>query len=106
MSDYDEQHDHEAERWDNRDKTKPPEPVSPLVAWERFFIHTDTADGRVVVRWETNDDRDWGVPTEHAVDEFDFVGDDALAKALKHCGKSRQGIGHKVYVYLDGEPVT
>jgi hypothetical protein len=74
------------------------------VAWERFSIQT-LNEKTVRVYWETNDDRDWGMPTEYASDTHTFTGEDALEKAKRHCGVSRQGIGHQVTVTLDGERI-
>lgn len=73
-------------------------------AYSKFNIVT-LAPTLVEVHWETNDDGDTGYPGTWASDTWTFSGEDALEKALRHTGKSRQGVGQRVFVTLDGEVI-
>lgn len=73
-------------------------------AYSKYVVVTHGPE-HVVVHWETNDDLDHGVPTEFAQDRYEYHGPDALEKALKHTGKSRQGVGQRVFVTLDGKEI-
>lgn len=55
---------------------------------------------------ETNDDGDTGYPGEFASWHHEYEGADALEKVKKTTGVSRQGIGHRVFVTLDGRPIN
>lgn len=59
-------------------------------------------DGKYELWTETNDDGDTGYPGEHATWCLEF---DNLDQVKRHTGVSRQGIGHRVFVYLDGDEI-
>lgn len=59
-------------------------------------------DGTYELWTETNDDEDSGYPGVHANWRLQFNNLDQLKR---HCGVSRQGIGHRVFVYLDGNEI-
>lgn len=69
-------------------------------AYTRYDI-TDLG-GMVEVWTETNDDEDTGYPGQHATWRLEYP---TVESALKHTGKSRQGVGHRVFVYLNGEKI-
>lgn len=73
-------------------------------AYTRYEIQTLDPE-TVVLYTETNDNLDYGYPTEFAKWSDTYTGPDALAKAKRHTGVSRQGVGHRVYVTLDGETI-
>ena len=79
-------------------------PFATDEAWTRYVVNT-LDDEHVEVYVSTNDDGDTGYPGTYADWRLDFTGTGALDKALKHTGKSRQGVGHRVVVTVDGEPV-
>jgi hypothetical protein len=70
-------------------------------AYTSYSIETAYSDG-VVVLAETNDDRDTGYPGVYATWQENYP---SVEAALKVTGKSRQGVGHRVFVYLDGEAI-
>lgn len=72
------------------------------IAWSMYDIITK-ADDVVEVFFGTNDDGDTGFPGKVANQLYQFYGSQALENAKKFTGKSRQGVGHRVYVTLDGE---
>lgn len=76
----------------------------PDFAYSRYDITINDAEW-VTVHFDTNDDEDTGYPGKRASDTYEYYGKNALELALKHCGKSRQGIGHRVYVTVDGKEV-
>lgn len=55
---------------------------------------------------ETNDDGDTGYPGEFAQWSDDYRGPDALEKIKKTTGVSRQGVGHRVFVTLEGREIN
>lgn len=69
-------------------------------AWTRIDIFGE--DGNVTVYHSTNDNLDLGYPSEYASWE---TYPKTIEQALKVSGKSRQGIGCKVDVYLNGEKI-
>lgn len=76
----------------------------PEYAYTKFSITTHSEDW-VTLSTETNDNFDYGYPTEFAQWIDEYRGENALEKCLKHTGKSRQGIGHRVFVTLDGKEI-
>lgn len=76
-------------------------------AWYRMEIEQQE-DGSVLVRHVTNDDLDQGYPSRWArwsTWYFDEPGKPALSQALKDTGRSRQGIGCIVHVFLNGQAI-
>lgn len=73
------------------------------VAWSTYDIYTDSGPDRegntVLVRSATNDDLDQGFPTQYASWDLWFKDREA---ALKHTGRTRLGVGHRVFVELNG----
>lgn len=76
----------------------------PYEAYTRYTITTHD-DEFVTLHSETNDDLDYGYPTVYEQWTSEYKGEGALEKCLKHTGLSRQGIGHRVYVTVDGKEV-
>ncbi|MFI6512910.1 hypothetical protein ACIBCT_35375 [Streptosporangium sp. NPDC050855] len=76
-----------------------------LEAWSKYYILGD--DEEAVLHWSTNDDGDTGYPGTFASDSRSFHRREdatALQQAVRHAGGgSRQGIGHNVHVYINGE---
>lgn len=71
-------------------------------AYTRYDVRELNESGLTEVWTETNDDGDTGYPGEHATWRLEFPNVEA---ALKHTGKSRQGVGHRVFVHVNGEQV-
>lgn len=76
----------------------------PEDAYTRYEITVYSPEW-VVLLTETNDNLDYGYPTEPARWHDTYKGAGALEKCLRHTGYSRQGIGHKVIVTVDGKEV-
>lgn len=80
----------------------------PDGAWSSYDIDGD--DDSVTVQWQTNDDRDAGVPTEDAEDTYPVEaqgGLTAIERALQFAGGgSRHGVGHAVFVRVNGTLVV
>lgn len=55
--------------------------------------------GDVLVVCTTNDNGDTGYPGSWAMWDLWF---ETVEEAMKHTGKTRQGVGHRVFVELDG----
>jgi hypothetical protein len=72
------------------------------VAYTRYDI-VQIDNDHVQVHFETNDDGDTGYPGDFAQDILEYTGPQAMELALKHCGRTRQGIGHRVTVTVNGE---
>jgi hypothetical protein len=73
-------------------------------AWSKYRI-VEISDEYVEVHFSTNDDYDAGYPTKYANEIFVYDGENALEHAKSACGVSRQGVGHRVYVSVNGEEV-
>lgn len=71
-------------------------------AWHIYRIWTSDPGGPVAVDEITNDNLDQGWASEQASWSNTF---DTLEAALKHTGKSRQGISCRVEVYLNGQKI-
>ena len=75
-------------------------------AWSTYDILTGD-DDIVYVEWATNDNLDYGYPTESATDRYNVRsrdGQTALMRALENVcgGGSRHGIGQACIVRVDG----
>jgi hypothetical protein len=76
----------------------PPEPSEPH-AWQRYDATTNP-DGSIQAWCATNDNLDRGHPSEHATWAFTFRDRPSFVRGVG--GGSRQGIGCRVTVTLDG----
>ncbi|WP_188187548.1 hypothetical protein [Nonomuraea sp. SYSU D8015] len=80
------------------------EPREPI-AWSTYHIHG--TDDAAEMHWATNDDEDTGYPGVHAQDTYRFQRNErgtAIQQAVRQAGGgSRQGVGHKVSVFINGE---
>lgn len=70
-------------------------------AWHYIHIWKHNS-GVVHVIHDTNDDEDRGHPSTSAQWTETFTGKNAMKKAKKAAGVSRQGVSCKVCVYLNG----
>ena len=73
-------------------------------AWTSYDVVT-FSERHVEVHFATNDDGDTGYPGEYASEMFPYFGEGALDRALRHTGKSRQGVGQRVVVRVDGKAI-
>lgn len=77
-------------------------------AWSSYDIDGD--DDEVLVHWRTNDNLDYGYPTEYADDTYTVRsrdGQSAILRALGIAGGgSRMGIGQACFVRVNGTLVV
>ena len=78
-------------------------------AWSTYEIYPDSGPGpgrwancSVLIVCSTNDDLDEGYPSLYSTWDLWY---ENIEAAIKHTGKTRRGVGHRVYVELNGERI-